>query len=141
MNFNKIVSFYGQYQMIPISVGSLIITNIPLKNVSQFLKRGNNSNIKLSNLYLCLNNCQNMQWDKTVYFRKMYNLFFFGYQTNKFLLPSFSLQSRMGNKYLHFVYVQIKKNIYTHNVLKCFQLNINEALQKMTDPSIFFYLL
>jgi hypothetical protein len=22
----------------------------------------------------------------------------------------------------------------THNVLKCFQLNINEALQKMTDP-------
>jgi hypothetical protein len=26
--------------------------------------RGNNSNIKLSILYLCLNNCQNMQWDK-----------------------------------------------------------------------------
>ena len=29
MNFNKIVSFYGQYQTIPISVGSLTITNIP----------------------------------------------------------------------------------------------------------------
>jgi hypothetical protein len=40
------------------------------KNESRFLKRGNNSNIKLSILYLCLNNCQNMQWDKTVYFRK-----------------------------------------------------------------------
>jgi hypothetical protein len=29
MNFNKLVSFYGQYQTIPISVGSLTITNIP----------------------------------------------------------------------------------------------------------------
>jgi hypothetical protein len=41
----------------------------PYKNESRFLKRGNNSNIKLSILYLCLN-CQNMQWDKTVYLRK-----------------------------------------------------------------------
>ena len=70
----------------------------PYKNEFQFLKRGNNSNIKLSILYLCLNNCHNMQRDKTVYFRKMHILLFFGYQTNQFLLPSFSLQSRMGNK-------------------------------------------
>ena len=58
----------------------------PYKKESRFLKRVNNSNIKLSILYLCLN-CQNMQWDKTVYLRKMYILLFFGYQTYQFLLP------------------------------------------------------
>ena len=44
---NTIISFYGQYQTIPIDLPFLERDN-PYKNESWFLKRGNNSNIKLS---------------------------------------------------------------------------------------------
>ena len=51
---NTIVSFFGQYQTIPIDLPFLKRDN-PCRNESRFLKRGNNSNIKLSILYLGLN--------------------------------------------------------------------------------------
>ena len=45
-----------------------------------------------------------------------------------------------NGKYITQLCLRKDKN-NTHHVLKCFQLNINEALQKMTDRYIFFYLL
>ena len=51
MNVNKIVSFYGQYQTIPISVGSLTIVSLTITNIPKYTLK-----FRLSKVHRIINN-------------------------------------------------------------------------------------
>ena len=51
MNFNKIVSFYGQYQTIPISVGYLTIGSLTITNIPKYTLK-----FRLSKVHRIINN-------------------------------------------------------------------------------------